>query len=107
MSHYLYLNEPVDKRHLLFMQNNFDEVFTAIEKRELTVNIYRKTRPENQEELLIMSKDEPVIKLDVDILAASLEHNKKMMSSKHSKTNINNSHCYQRQSSLFLIRDSQ
>ncbi|CRG49827.1 pentapeptide repeat-containing protein [Yersinia wautersii] len=78
MSHYLYLNEPVDKRHLLFMQNNFDEVFTAIEKRELTVNIYRKTRPENQEELLIMSKDEPVIKLDVDILAASLEHNKKI-----------------------------
>lgn len=25
-----------------------------------------------------MSKDEPVIKLDVDILAASLEHNKKI-----------------------------
>ncbi len=60
------------------MQNNFDEVFTAIEKSELTINIYRKTRPENQEELLIMSKDEPVIKLDVDILAASLEHNKKI-----------------------------
>jgi Pentapeptide repeats (8 copies) len=78
MSHYFYLKEPVDKEHLNFMQNNFDEIFTAIEKRELTVNTYRKAYPEDQKKLLEISKDNPAIKLDVDILAKCIENNKKI-----------------------------
>lgn len=41
MSHYMYLSEPVDQKHLEFMLKNSRSVLTAIEEKRLTTNIYK------------------------------------------------------------------
>ncbi|MDA5536642.1 pentapeptide repeat-containing protein [Yersinia mollaretii] len=66
MSHYIYLNKPVKKKHLNFMQRNFEKTLIAIENKKLTTDIYRKTSPEAIKELLKKSRKESAIKHDVD-----------------------------------------
>lgn len=66
MSHYTYLNEPVNKKHLNFMQRNFEKTLIAVENKKLTTDVYRKTSPEAIKELLEESRKESAIEHDVD-----------------------------------------
>lgn len=54
MSHYMYLSEPVDQKHLEFMLKNSNSVLTAIEEKRLTTDIYKE----------IIDKQKPFIEKD-------------------------------------------